>query len=79
MFVYGGVTCEEGEGVYAPAPRPRRFCEPALFVSMSISIRRNYTFTVNRQNMIGIFIIPLTLIQLNVFKQNIACNNHMLK
>ena len=40
---------------------------------------QNEYFTVNGQNIIGTYIIPLTLIQQTVHKQNIVCNNQMLK
>ena len=36
-------------------------------------------FTVSGQNMIGIYIIPLTLIQLIEDEQNLVCNNWWLK
>ena len=37
------------------------------------------THTVNGQNITGIYIIPLTLIQLTDKKQNLVCNNWWLK
>ena len=39
----------------------------------------NSQYTVNRQNIIGIYIIPLTLIQFTVHEQNIVRNNWWLK
>ena len=36
-------------------------------------------YTVSGQNVIGIYIIPMTLIQLTGYKQNDVCNNQLLK
>ena len=36
-------------------------------------------FTVSCQNMIGMYIIPLTLIQLDSYKHNDVCKNQLLK
>ena len=43
------------------------------------SLMPKCAYTVSGQNTLGIYVIPLALIQHTAYKQNIVCNNQLLK